>query len=342
MKNFFFEGSKEKWDCFLSENKGSFLQGFEWGEFQKRLSKKIWRFEIREKNKTIAEAQIIKENFPLNKSCLYIPFGPCFDGKLLLKGRKEVLNLILKELGKIAKKENAIFLKVEPISPLPKNPVEVTPQKRIQPQKTLILNLRKTEKEIFSSFHPKTRYNIKLSERKGARVISCQLSPKQSDETSDATGQAVVSCLSYFDSFYKLIQKTAKRDKFKPYSKEYYRKFLEITNAELFLAVFENKIIAGNIVVFFGEGATYLHGASDYKFRRLMAPHLLQWKQICEAKEKGCQEYDFWGIDKKNWVGLTRFKRSFRGEDLEYPKGKDFIFSNFWYKTYILSRKKFL
>ena len=338
MKNFFFEGNKEEWSRFLIENEGSFLQGFEWGEFQKRLSKKVWRFEIREKNKTIAGAQVIKEKFPLNKSYLYIPFGPCFDSKLLLKGKKEVLNLILKELEKVAKKEKAIFLRVEPVSPLPKNPAEVKSQKRIQPQKTLILNLKKTEKEIFSSFHPKTRYNLRLAERRGVII---KIKNQNNCSTGVASQQAKIKNED-FDGFYKLIQKTAKRDKFKPYSKEYYKKFLEIAGAELFLAVFENKIIAGNIVVFFGKRATYFHGASDYKFRRLMAPHLLQWKQICEAKERGCQEYDFWGIDEKKWQGLTRFKKGFRGDELEYSKGKDFIFSNFWYKTYILSRKKFL
>ena len=324
----FSAGKKDQWDSFLTENGGSFLQSFEWGEFQKKISKKVWRFKIKEKNKTAAAFQIIKESFPFGKSYLYVPFGPCFSSKLLLKGKKETLNLILMELKKIAKKESAIFLRVELISPLPKISAGVDSQKRVQPQKTLILNLNKSEEEIFSGFHQKTRYNIKLSIRKGIKVISCQL--------------PAANYQRYFDGFYKLIQKTSERDKFKPFSKEYYKEMLEIPFAELFLAVFKDKIVAGNIVMFFGKRATYLHGASDYKFRRLMAPHLLQWKQIREAKKRGCGEYDFWGIDEKKWPGVTRFKNGFRGEIIEYPKGKDFIFLNFWHKAYILSRKKFI
>jgi lipid II:glycine glycyltransferase (peptidoglycan interpeptide bridge formation enzyme) len=110
-------------------------------------------------------------------------------------------------------------------------------------------------------------------------------------------------------------------------------------SAELFLACFKEKIIAANIVIFFGGKATYLHGASNYRYRKLMAPHLLQWSQIKEAKNKGCEIYDFWGIDEEKWPGLTRFKKGFGGEELQYSEGKDFVFSNFWYKTYKILRR---
>jgi len=110
-------------------------------------------------------------------------------------------------------------------------------------------------------------------------------------------------------------------------------------SAEIFLAKYKNKIIAANLLVFFGKRATYLHGGADYKYRKVMAPHLLQWTQIQEAKKRGYDEYDFWGIDEKNWPGLTRFKKSFQGEEFEYPQGKDFLLRDFWYKLYRLIKK---
>jgi len=334
-----FEGTKEDWNKFLIENDGSFLQSFEWGEFQKSLQKKIWRFLIKEKGKTIGEVQIIKETFPFGKSLFYIPFGPCFSQALFSKGKKEVLNLILKEVKKIAKKEKAIFLKIEPLLPLPKLQEANNSQKRFQPQKTLLLNLKnKTEEEMFEQFHQKTRYNIRLAERKGVEVVKFQI-PNSKSQTPNPKFQN--NSYDYFDAFYKLIQKTAKRDKFTPYPKSYYQKLIEKTGAYLFLAKYKEKIIAANIVIFFGKEAIYLHGASNYKYRKVMAPHLLQWVQIKEAKKRGCEIYDFWGINEKKWPGITRFKKGFGGEEFQYPESKDFIFSKFWYKAYQALRKFF-
>lgn len=329
MQIILFQKTKEEWNKFIIENDGSFLQSFEWGEFQKSLQKKIWRFEIKGNSKVLAEVLIVKETFPFGKSLFYIPFGPCFSQELFLKSKKEVLKLILKELKKIAKKEKAIFLKIESVSPLPKMSEAINSFKRFQPQQTLLLNLKDKEEEIFKQFHQKTRYNIRLAERKGIEVIL-------KENLRFSKGQATNN---YFNTFYKLVQKTAKRDKFTPYPKAYYQKLLEKTGVCLFLAKYKEKIIAANIVVFFGKEAIYLHGASNYKYRKLMAPHLLQWVQIKEAKKRKCEIYDFWGIDEKKWLGITRFKKSFGGEEFQYPQGKDFVFSNFWYRTYQVLRK---
>jgi lipid II:glycine glycyltransferase (peptidoglycan interpeptide bridge formation enzyme) len=177
----------------------------------------------------------------------------------------------------------------------------------------------------------KARYNIKVAEKHGVRArISNQ--PEKD-----------------FEEFWRLMQLTAKRDKIKSHPKDYYFKQLSffggdkngVTEMKLFLAEWRNKIIAANIVVFFGGRATYLHGASDYEKRHLMAPYLLQWEQIKEAKKHGCAKYDFWGIDEKKWPGVTRFKKGFGGEEVEYLGAWDYVFQPTWYKVYRLARKLF-
>ena len=70
-----------------------------------------------------------------------------------------------------------------------------------------------------------------------------------------------------------------------------------------------------------------------------MAPHLLQWEQIKEAKKRGCIEYDFWGIDDKKWPGVTRFKRGFGGREINYPNAHDLVFQPIWYLIYKIARK---
>lgn len=288
----------------------SFLQSSRWASFQKSLGRKAWQ---------VDGINIIKHNLPLGKSYLYVP--RC-EGKFLSEE-------FLKKINEIAKKENAIFWKVEPLDYARGNSCELEKlgfkkSDNIQPTQTLILDIRKSQEELLPQMHYKTRYNIGLAEKKGIKI-------ERNKE--------------YFEKFWELLRQTTKRDGFKPHPKEYYRKMLEIPGVELFVAEFpangasKHKVIAANIVVFFEKTAIYLHGASDYEHRNLMAPHLLQWEQINEAKKRSCIEYDFWGIDEKKWPGVTRFKNSFGGQEISYPGAYDLVFKPVWYKIYKLAKK---
>jgi len=301
----------------------SFLQSTAWSNFQKSLGRKVWE---------IDSINVIKYDLPLGKSYLYAP--RC--------GKNFLSKSFLKKIRKITKNENTIFFKIEPLRQVQCKPfIKST---NIQPSKTLILDIKKPEKELLKQMCSKTRYNIRLAGRKGVKI-------KKSERKKD------------FESFWKLLQQTTKRDKFSSHEKEYYEKILDIPGAKLFIAerpsssrTSKNKIIAANIVLFYKETAIYLHGASDYKYRSLMAPYLLQWEQIKEAKKRGCVEYDFWGIDKKKWPGVTRFKKGFcpkarkessgpssksyrGGEEVNYPGAYDLIFQPIWYKLYKIAKK---
>ena len=317
---------REGWDRFLAENNGSFLQSWGWAECQKSQGIKFWRFCIG-REEILAVVQIFKESFLLGfRNFLYIPYGPCFKENLSVKTRLKILNLIYKEAKKIAKIESSVMLKIEPTTPWPKDIDAFRSFKRIQPKKTLIVNLKNSEEEIFKNLHPKTRYNIKLASRRGVKIIKVKGSDKNDID-------------KHLGIFYRLIQDTARRDRFFIFDKKHYKSILENLSSELFFAEYQDKFISSYLVVFFGKRATYLHGGSDYRWRRVMAPHLSQWVQIQEAKKRGCEEYDFWGIDEEKWPGLTRFKRGFRGGEIEYPYGKDFVFQGFWYGLYKFIRR---
>ena len=270
----------------------SFLQSKEWMDFQKALGRKVWEMD---------GINVVKHNLPFGKSYLYSP-----------RCRGD----FLKKIKEIAKKENAIFFKIEPLDFARGKPFKKSTN--IQPRKTLILDITKSEEELLKQTHHKTRYNIRLAEKKGVLV--------KKDKNK-------------FADFWKLIQQTTKRDGFWPHPKEYYKKMIEISGVELFLAIYKDEVIAANIVVFYKKTAIYLHGASDYKYRNLMAPHLLQWQQILEAKKQGCTEYDFWGINEKKWPGVTRFKKGFNGKEVIYPGAYDLIFQPMWYRVYKIARK---
>jgi len=280
----------------------SFLQSKKWADFQKSLNRKNWR---------IQDVNIIKIDLPLNKNYLYSP--RCGDDFLSIS--------FLDEVKKLARQENSIFLKIElgiAVDEKKLQELGFTESKQIQPNKTLILDISKSEKELLNEMHQKTRYNIRLAEKKGIVIEKSKKS---------------------FEDFWELVQKTTKRDNFKPHPKRYYRKIMHVPGIELFIAKYDNKVVAANIILFYKGTAFYLHGASDYKYRNLMAPHLLQWHQVLEAKKQGCNKYDFWGIDSKKWPGVTRFKKGFNGKEITYFGAYDLVFNSFWYKIYNIARK---
>ena len=188
------------------------------------------------------------------------------------------------------------------------------------------MDLDKGEEELLKSMHQKTRYNIRLADKKGVKI-------KFNKSDKD------------LDSFWQLLQETTNRDKFSAHSKSYYQEMLSLDNVYLALAEYEGEVLAANIIMPWGNTTTYLHGASSNKFRNVMAPYLLQWETIKKAKKEGFQYYDFWGIapegssKEKSWAGITRFKRGFGGKEIKYLGTYDFIVNSFWYRLYELVRK---
>jgi len=315
---------KEIWQEFVSSfEMAQFLHSWDWGEFQQNLGRFCWKLKIKnEKFKNgIGAALVIKYQLPMKKNYLYCPRGPIFK-----ESDEEAIKIFLEKIKEIAEKEKSIFLRFEPLSQLTIINYQLQKVKDVQPPKTILLDLTKSEEEILKEMHPKTRYNIRLAEKKGVRVkIS------QTDEE--------------IETFLKILEKTAIRDKFRPHPPFYYRKLLKLDKnfVKLFLAEYQGKIIAGNLMIFFANTVTYLHGASDNQYRNVMAPHLLHWRAIKEAKRLCFKYYDFWGIDEKKWPGVTRFKKGFvsskTGIEISYPGTFDLVFNKFWYKLYLLGKK---
>jgi peptidoglycan pentaglycine glycine transferase (the first glycine) len=294
--------NKEQWESQLStQTRAQFLQSWDWGEFQKSLGRKVWRQEIGS-----SYISVIKMGLPLEQNYLYAP-------RLNFLLNKDVSD----ELKKLAAAEKSIFLRLElvPVQELDLFGFQKT--NNVQPGKTLLLDLTKSAEELLAVMHPKTRYNIRLAEKKGVEIRE----GSQSD----------------LDNFYDLISSTYNRKHLKVYNKGYYQKLLEnLTNAKIYLAEYQNKILAANLILFYGDTATYLHGGSSEEDKNIMAPHLLQWEIIKLAKAQGYRYYDFWGIDEKKWPGVTRFKMGFGGTEVKYGGAFDLILNKFWYTVYKL------
>ncbi len=370
----FKENQKEIWNEFVAENNSeSFLQSWEWGNFQQVADKKIFRIGIKDNDEIIAVALIIKHNLPFGRSYLYCPRGPVVAESRIKNQELRIPNILFDEIKKIAKKEKSLFLRIDP--PIARwfhsgdSPVEPKckscaksstaltglwsqhnynfkkSSNEIQPKNTLILDITKSKEELLKEMKQKTRYNIRLAKRKELKIMNYELRMDNKKIFKEK-----------FEEFWDLIEETSRRDKFASHSKDYYWKMLDSLGdgdikegnnpcrlqVRLYLAEYKNKIIAANIVLYFGDMAVYLHGASSNEHRNLMAPYLLQWQQITDAKKSGCKKYDFWGITingkKKNWQGITKFKKGFGGYEKNYIGAYDLIFSNIGYRIYWFMR----
>ncbi len=254
-----------------------------------------------------AGAQVLFRKLPFNSSIAYIPKGPVGSD----------WQELWPEIDRLCRKQHAILLQVEPDTfEGSSDSVEAdwlagfkTETDTIQPRRTSLIDLAQTEEEILAGMKQKTRYNIRLAEKKGVTVQ-----------------------LSYdLENFHRVSQVTAERDGFFVHSRDYYQKafnyFTEGENVALFEARLDSQALAYLMLFINGERAWYFYGASDDAYRNLMPAYLLQWQAMRYAKSRGAAVYDLWGVPDEDeeklesdfmnrsdglW-GVYRFKRGFNG-----------------------------
>ena len=315
-----------EWNQYLqSYPNAHLLQTGEWGELKSGFG---W-----EPVRVICEelgVQILFRKLPLGFTIGYMP-KPIFDERLLVMD-----NPFWGEIDSVCKHYRAIFLKLEPDSwtdsPLPEGEgrLRVSPH-NIQPPRTIIIDLKNSEEEILVRMKQKTRYNIRLAEKKGVTVRAW----------------------NDIESFHKMMLVTGGRDRFGIHSLEYYRCAYELFHptgmCELLVAEYEDKPLAALMVFARGSRAWYFYGASTDEERNRMPTYQLQWEAIKWAKARGCDEYDLWGVpdeDKKTleanfetrqdglW-GVYRFKRGFGGELKRAAQALDRVYNPLLYWAYL-------
>jgi lipid II:glycine glycyltransferase (peptidoglycan interpeptide bridge formation enzyme) len=174
------------------------------------------------------------------------------------------------------------------------------------PTNTVFIDLEQDKDHLLKCMKPKTRYNIRLSDRKGIRVREV-----------DA---------SQLDKWMELCRETAERNHIIRRDQRYFEAIFaardknpdDRASVHLLIAEFEGTPLAGMFLSISKDQATYLYGASSSHQRNRMAPYALQWKAICMAKESGCRYYDMFGVAPSPSVshplhGLYRFKTGFGG-----------------------------
>jgi len=290
-----------------------FLQTPQWREVKTFWN---WRgvLSYNAEGELIGALSLLIRPLPLGMSLLYAPRGPICD-----RADPSVFGELLAGAKEVARAFHALLLHMDPDELDSNRDFRRMMQDfgfreqsddgfgNIQPQFVFRMGIAdRSEAELFARFTQKTRYNIRLAQRKGVVI-------------EEYPGDRMIPD-SVIHSFDRLMAVTGERDHFTVRGGEYFRQLLAAfgANASLFLARYQGQPIAGTVAVFYGNKAWYLYGASANEHRNTMPNYLLQWEMLRSALQRGCSIYDFRGVsgdlsEDNPLYGLYRFKKGFNG-----------------------------
>lgn len=327
---------EEEYTRFLENNERcNFQQSLEWAKVKTSWKREVILAEDSSK-KIIGSLMVWIRKIPIFGNIMYSARGPVCDTHNI-----EVLKQLTEGAKLLAKKYNAIVLRIEPdiksddtefrnimlelgysIKDDAKNFRE-----EIQPRYVFRLDTKgKTEDEIFKNFHSKTRYNIRLATKKGVTV-------------KEGTREDL-------KDFHKIMITTGLRDGFITRPLEYFERMYDCLGSEhmkIIMAYYDGKPISGVIPIMYGNKTWYLYGASSNEHRNLMPNYLLQWEMIKIAISRKSDIYDLRGVPgiADNSNGLFRFKKGFGAEYTEFIGEVYIPFKPLTYKMYKISEKIF-
>jgi peptidoglycan pentaglycine glycine transferase (the first glycine) len=321
------------WNATLAQMPyGHILQTWEWGDF--KITTTGWaaeRIAYTHQGGVVAMAQILTRRIgPL--AIMYVPKGPVLD-----YSDQALRSAVLDALKRHAEEHNAIFLKIDPDvvtgAGVPGEPgsfedptgrqiiAEWTTaglrfsHDQVQFRNSVVIDLRRSEDELMAAMKQKTRYNVRLAEK---RNITIRL-----------------GTLDDLDLLYQLYVETARRDGFIIRPLDYYRQawghFMQAGLAQPIIAEYKGRAVAHVIIFGHGKRAWYFYGASSDEERKHMPTYLLQWEAMRWARTQGMAVYDLWGAPddfadaNDPLAGVFRFKEGFGGIVVRRIGAWDFV-----------------
>lgn len=304
-------------------------------------------------DKIVAASLVLMREIPIRglayrPKIYYAPKGPL----LLDWTDQDLRKRVIDDLTAYSRQKRAIFLKIDPdvvIGYGETNPDEdskfpgrtviqaleqdgwVYSSSQIQFKNTMLLDLTPPEEDILAGMKQKTRYNIRLSERKGVTV-------RKGDEAD-------------FDLLFDMYQETSARDGFVIRDRTYYHTVWRTFSPERsqgnvgtpscipLIAEVDGQPVAALMLFIFGKSAWYIYGMSTSLHRKLMPNYLLQWEAILQAKRAGCQVYDLWGApdvfdESDDMWGVYRFKTGLGSKIMRTIGAWDYPVRPLFYRLY--------
>jgi lipid II:glycine glycyltransferase (peptidoglycan interpeptide bridge formation enzyme) len=174
------------------------------------------------------------------------------------------------------------------------------PAPSIQTDRTRLVDLRRTEAEIWADLRSKWRQYVSKARRDGVTV-------------EDAGGDGI-------DAFYEIYVETARRAGFVHRAKrayeDVYRAYAERGRARLLIARLPDGTPAATLMlVRCGSRVVEPYGGMTQAGAVSRANYLLKWEAIRSSREAGAETYDMWGLAHP---GIEQFKAGFGGREVVY------------------------
>jgi lipid II:glycine glycyltransferase (peptidoglycan interpeptide bridge formation enzyme) len=306
------------WDGFLrSTTGGHHLQSSYWGAVKAILGWRAVRVvAIDPAGEIRGGAQVLLRDLPLVGSVGYVPLGP-----VLGHDDPGLRRLLLHGIQSVARTHHVQFLVVQP--PAGQEAVvtgllahgfrRALDLVRPHPKATLLVDLSPDEDALLAAMRSRTRYNIRLAQRRGVRVR--------------CGGE------EHLDSFYRLLTLTGERQRFPVPSERYFRDLLRIMappgHAQIFVAEHDGGPLSAALVIAFGGLVSYKRGGWSGEHGHLHPNELMHWAAMRWAKREGYRCYDFEGIEWRAGDGqlssVSAFKAGFGGEVVLLPSAYEQI-----------------
>jgi lipid II:glycine glycyltransferase (peptidoglycan interpeptide bridge formation enzyme) len=327
----------EQWEEWLKSRRFSpFLQSYTMGEVYTSIGQQVFRFQLLENSRVIGQCQAIVVPARRGRH-IVVQYGPVFIEGLSKDALFEAWEVLLHSLTSLAKTERALCIRMSPFYSLESVEHSVFSSNTTFAKAPLHLlaehvwylpltqsNYWQTSIEstpslsadaIFSSCRSTVRNLVRRAEKDGVTIVR-----------SDAPESDV-------EEFIRLHDETRKRHNFTPYSNAFFRAqvahFSQKNECTVYMARYENTVIAASIHMHYGGETSYHHGASSSAYSKLPSSYALQWRAICDALERNDAIYNFWGIapvvqdETGKWntasktphpfAGVTTFKTGFGG-----------------------------
>ncbi len=313
------------WNKFARANRGGVLQSYEWGAFRSELDWQARYLGVRDGDALRAQALVLTKKLPAGFNLYYCPEGPVVKGGDWHDRKNQAaVEKLVQYLEEQAGEERVVCLKIDPHFAAGDFPLDWLGElgfrdspEDIQGAVVSEVDLTPEPEDIFASFKQKGRYNVRKAVKHGVKV-------RKGTSAKD------------LDTFYALLEETAKRQSITYREKWYYEQFRkhlmqESDDACFFVASHSGEPVAAILCTFFGEEAVYLYGGSAQSDRNLYASYLCQWAGIEEARKRGCTFYNLTGIaatDDPNdaWAGLRQFKLKFGGGQTNLVGARDYVY----------------
>ena len=301
-----------------------FLQSEDWEKFQRDLGEETVRLGGEK-----FEAMAIVKKTRLG-AYLYLPYGPALSEEAPLTGLDEAIGA----LRRLGREKRAMFIRVEPSMCLSYEKMRqrgFVKTRDLSPKETLVYSLAPTEEEILRDLAKKTKRGQRYYREIAERGLEIEVSKKPEE----------VKILT------KLQGELASKKKIGVFNEEYFKRQLAEEFASLYIVRYTNaetgekrKPVAAVMVFDWGKTRYYMQATNDKAYNRLSAPTVAVVWAILDAKEKGLEEFDFWGIAPEGapashpWAGFTAFKKTFGGEERKYTGTWDLVLDAPRYRLY--------